>query len=130
MKTFKINMVSAFVSTCLGLSWVMLIHRPQESKGIYVLWTVIYFFPFFFACPIIVDFFLTYIIINNRVLNFLMGKWLLVITSIVLCLLIGISCYNHFHNITLFSFIINTCTITFSVLVFLRIKRMLIRKNS
>lgn len=101
------------VSTLSALIWIGLIHAPQEENKVFVLWTTIYYLPFFaFALTVC-----TYAFSMDTMMPvkafFLSNISFIAITVVLLCLLVW-SMMAHFEEITYISFATNLFAFLFA----------------
>ena len=110
------------ISTFSALFWICLINLPQESKPIFLLWDCIYFFPFFFISLIV---FLTILNIESlkNIRSFFYKKIYLLYNVLILTILFFISYKYFLDKITLFSFVTNIASFSFSIFFYYRIER-------
>lgn len=98
--------------------WVVLIYLPQEASFLMSLWTAIYFFPLFVVSLAVLVKLLELKMLHSIVLFFRNQKALF--GNVALLVLIAIVSYTNYIDDfdTLFAFITNSASFTFSVFVY------------
>lgn len=121
MITKSSRFILVFISTILGLMWVMLISLPQDGNSNLALLTGIYFFPFFFLLVYLVTFFLQ-IESLKRFENTFQSAGLFIVTTIVLVIITILSFLFCAENFTLLSFFTNIFSFFFCLFTYYRLK--------
>jgi hypothetical protein len=111
LENMRPNYFKILFATLVALLWVAIISIPFEASPIYSLWTVIYFFPFYFSLLILMiliamnkKYILLQIIFSNSfgmfinsiiLLSFLLLTWLHIINySTLVSLLVNCFCFT------------------------------------
>lgn len=94
---------------------------PQESEAIFVLWTAIYFFPFFLIGLLLLKYLLK-IDFLFPVFLFFQNKRALIINIVILLSILIISWTHDFYEISILMFFTNFASFCFSVFIYFGFK--------
>lgn len=114
------KILKIILSVLSAMFWIILIHLHQEPKLSFAIWTSIYFFPFFLLFLILLIYLLK-LKIFAPVKKFFHNPKAMWCNVVMLVLLLVISWMIFFEEITLFSFITNLSSFSFSVFVYYKL---------
>jgi hypothetical protein len=116
----KFKILKIVLSALSSMFWIILIHLPQEPKLTFAIWTSIYFFPFFLLF-LILFIYLLKLKAFASVNIFFHNQKAMWCNVAILVLILVISWMIYYEEITLFSFIINLSSFSFSVFVYYKL---------